>query len=123
MPLTLNQFLFLVLTMAAVVAVTFLALFLNQLRKTARQGEKTLAEVRELAQELRVLEQKVNARVDDVGEIMESSKKVVAGVSEVLLFATTRIIRPASRYWPVLYPLLQLGWRHYKKRKERKDVG
>ena len=40
MTVTLNQVLGIVLTVAAVVAVTFLVLFLNQLRKTARGKAK-----------------------------------------------------------------------------------
>ena len=48
MTLTLNQVLWIILTVAAVVAVTFLAMFLNQLRRTAREGEKTLAKAQEM---------------------------------------------------------------------------
>lgn len=119
MLLTLNQVLSLVLTIAAVVVVVFLVLFLVQLRKTAREGERALAEIGDLAGRLKETEQKVNARIDDVGELLESSKKTAAGLAEASLFLTTRIIRPASRFWPVLYPLLRMGWRKLKKKKEK----
>lgn len=119
MLLTLNQALFLVISIAFVVAVVFLVLFLIQLRRTAREGERTLVELRELAKGLKGIEQKVNSRIDDVGEILESSKKTVAGLSEVTLFLTTKVVRPASKYWLILYPLLRLGWQQLKKRKEK----
>ena len=46
MTLTLNQVLWIILTVAGVVVLTFLALFLNQLRKTAREAETTLVKAR-----------------------------------------------------------------------------
>jgi uncharacterized protein YoxC len=122
MPLTLNQALFLVLTVAAVVAVVFLVLFLVQLRKTAREGEKTLAELREVAEGLKAIEVKVNARIDDVAEIIESSKKTVAGLSAATAFLTTRVVRPASRFWPLVFPIARLVWLKVKKRKEKRNV-
>ena len=119
MLLTLNQTLVLVISIAFVVAIVFLVFFLVQLRRTAREGERTLVELRELAEGFKSIEQKVNARIDDVGEILESSKKTVAGLSEVTLFLTTKVIRPASKYWLILYPLIRLGWQQLKKRKEK----
>lgn len=123
MILTLNQALFLILTVTAVIVAVFAVRFLIQLRRTARQGEQALGELTTLLGELQVLERKVSARVDDMGEIIQSSKQAIAGISEVALFAATKVIRPASNYWPVLFPLLRFGWRQLKKRKERKDVG
>ncbi len=121
MLLTLNQTLFLVLTAAALVVVVFLVLFLVQLRRTARQGEQTLAEVADLAASLKELERKINARIDDVGELLESSKKTAAGLAEASLFLTTKVVRPAARYWPILFPLLRMGWNQVKKLKKRKE--
>jgi hypothetical protein len=119
--LTLSQILFLVLTVAAVVVVVFLILFLIQMRRTAREGERTLAEVRELAVSLKEIERKVNARIDDVGELLESSKQTAAGLAQASLFLTTRVVSPVSRYWPLLYPLLRIGWKQLKKLKKRKE--
>ena len=68
MTLTLNQVLGIILTVAAVVAVTFLALFLNQVRRTAREGEKTLAKAQEMMDGLKEIEAKVNASLDNVGK-------------------------------------------------------
>jgi len=119
MQLTLNETLFLLLTVAAVVVAVFLVRFLIQLRRTAGQAEKALGKLAPLLDELQVLERKVGARVDDMGEIIQSSKQAAAGVAEITLFLATRVIRPASNYWPILYPLVRFGWRQFKKRKER----
>jgi hypothetical protein len=123
MPLTLNQFLFLVLTFAAVVIAVFLVRFLAQLRRAAAEGEKTMVEVRKLVQNLNELDKIVKTRLTDLGEIMEASKKTAAQVSEATLFLTTRVIRPTSRYWPIVYPLVRFLWKKIRKRKERKDGG
>ena len=121
MPLTLNQVLGIILTVAAVVAVTFLALFLNQLRRTAREGEKTLAKAQEMMDGLKEIEAKVNASLDNVGEVLATSKKAVTGLSEITFFLTSKVIRPSAKYWPFLFPLLRLGLQQMKKRKEKKD--
>ncbi len=121
MLLTLNQTLFIVLTVAAVVVAVFLVLFLAQLRRTAQEGERTLAEVRELAAGLKDIERKIDARIDDVGELLESSKKTAAGLAQASLFLTTKVVSPASRYWPIIFPLLRMGWKQLKKLKKRKE--
>jgi uncharacterized protein YoxC len=121
MTLTLNQVLGIILTMAAVVAVTFLALFLNQLRRTAREGEKTLAKAQEMMDGLKEIEAKINTSLDNVGEVLATSKKAVTGLSEIMFFLTSKVIRPSAKYWPFLFPLLRLGLQQMKKRKEKKD--
>ena len=121
MALTLNQVLWIILTVAAVVAVTFLALFLNQLRRTAREGEKTLAKAQEMMDGLKEIEAKVNASLDNVGEVLATSKKAVTGLSEITFFLTSKVIRPSAKFWPFLFPLLRLGLQQMKKRKEKKD--
>jgi len=121
MILTLNQVLGIILTMAAVVAVTFLSLFLNQLRRTAREGQKTLAKAQEMMDGLKEIEAKVNASLDIVGEVLVTSKKAVTRLSEISFFLTSKVIRPSAKYWPFLFPLLRLGLQQMKKRKEKKD--
>ncbi|MCK7499616.1 MAG: hypothetical protein MZW92_61375 [Comamonadaceae bacterium] len=88
MTLTLNQVLWIILTVAAVVAVVFLVLFLIQLRKTAREGEKTLIKAQEAMDELKVIEAKINVSLDNVGEVLATSKKAVAGISGATNFLT-----------------------------------
>lgn len=121
MTLTLNQVLWIILTVAAVVAVTFLALFLNQLRKTAREAERTLVKAQETMDGLQVIEAKINASLDNVGEVLATSKKAVSGLSEVTFFLTSKVIRPSAKYWPFLFPLVRFGLQQMKKRKEKKD--
>jgi hypothetical protein len=120
MILTLNQILFLVLTIAAVVTVVFLVLFLVQLRKTAREAEKTLVELREVAEGLKVIEAKVNARIDDAAEVIASTKTALAGLSRASLFLTSKVSQPVSRFWPLILPVAQMLWRQLKKRKKEK---
>ena len=122
MPLTLNQFLLLIITIAVVIAVTFLVNLLRQLRKTAREAEKTLVEVKMLAGETRETSRILQSRIEDVGELVQASKKTAVSVSEIAWFATTKILRPSSKYWPFLFPLMRLGWRQAKKFKEEKNV-
>ncbi|NIM90373.1 MAG: hypothetical protein GTO17_05425 [Candidatus Aminicenantes bacterium] len=121
MPLTLTQFLLLVITLAVVVGVTFLITLLIQIRRTLKEGEKTLAEITELAKHLQDTNQKVQAKIDDFGEMITASKKTVIGLSEITWFLTTKILKPSSKYWPLLFPLLRFGWRRLKKRKEDKN--
>lgn len=121
MVLTLNQLLLIILTFAAVVAVVFLAMFLVQLRRAAAEGEKTLIEARKLIENLNELEKVVKEKLEDMGQIMEASKKTVHNLSEASLFLTTRILSPTTRYWPVIYPLFMFFWKRFRKRKEKKN--
>ena len=122
MPLTLNQFLLLIITIAAVVAMTFLVNLMIQLRKTAREAEKTLIEIKMLVEETRDTNRSVQSKVEDVGQLIQVSKKTALNLSEIVWFVTTKILRPSSKYWPFIYPLMRLGWRQAKKFKEEKNV-
>ena len=121
MPLTLNQVLWIILTVAAVVTVVFLVLFLIQLRKTAREGEKTLIKAQEAMEELKVIEAKLNVSLDSVGEVLATSKRAVAGISGATHFLASNVIRPSARFWPILFPLLSLGLQRLKKKRRNKD--
>jgi len=121
MALTLNQVLAIILTVAAVVAVTFLVMFLNQLRRTAREGEKTLVKAQETMDGLKAIEAKIDASLNNVGEVLTVSKRALTGLSEITFYLTTRVIRPSAKYWPFLIPLARLGLARWKKRKEKKD--
>jgi len=123
MALNLNQVLFLILTVVAVVVAVFFVRFLIQLRRTAGEGEKTLAEMRRLAENLNELDLVVKAKVEDLGRLMEASKNTAVNLSEASMFLTTRLLRPAANYWPLVYPLLTFFWRRIRKRKEKKDGG
>ncbi|HPW16891.1 MAG TPA: hypothetical protein PLP83_00775 [Candidatus Aminicenantes bacterium] len=121
MTLTLNQVLSLVLTVAAVVVATFLAMFLAQLRRTAREGEKTLVKVQETMDGLQAIEAKLNASLDNVGEVLTTAKKAASGLAEISFYVSSRIVRPSLKYWPIVFPLVRFGLQQLKKRKEKKD--
>ncbi len=119
MPLTLNQFLWLVITLTIVVVATWLVIFLRQLKSTAEEGQKALAELRRALEEFHEVEVLIKEKVETMADTLESSRKVAASLAEILGFLATRVARPASRYWPVIFPLLQFLWRQKKKRKEK----
>jgi len=121
MTLTLSQVLGIILTVAGVVAVVFLVLFLNQLRRTAKEGEKTLIKAQAAMDGLQEIEAKLNSSLEDVGQVLAVSKKAVSGISEVAFFLTSKVIRPSAKYWPFIFPLARLGLQALKKRKEKKD--
>ena len=98
MTLTLNQFLFLVITLAIVVAVTYLVLFLKQLRNTAREGEKTLVEINSLVRSLQDTSEKINTRVDDVGGVLEASKKTAANLAEMAAMITEKMVNQKKSF-------------------------
>jgi hypothetical protein len=122
MLLTFNQVLYLILTVAAAVLVAFVAFFLVQLRRTVKEAEKAFQELQINLQKLERIEDKLDRSLDEAGVIIKSTKQTVSGLSELSMFMTTRLIRPASRYWPVLFPLLRFSWQLMKKRKEKKNV-
>lgn len=121
MSLTLNQFLFLVITICIVVFVTFLVTLIVQLRKTTKEGEETLIEIRDLVGKLMETGQKVNTKIDDLTPVLEATKKTASRISDISWFLTMKVIKPSSKYWPILFPILRLGWRQMKKKKEDKN--
>src|SRR5512136_2134599 len=109
MMLTLNQVLWIILTVAAVVVMVFLAMFLNQARKAAREAEATMAKARGAIDELQVIEAKINASLDNVGQVLAVSKKAVSGLTEATSFLSSRVIKPSMKFWPLLaLPLLRV---------------
>jgi len=123
MPLTLNQFLFLVLTFTAVVVAVYIIRFLSQLRRATEEGEKTMVEVRKLIENLNALEGMVKERLVSLGEFVEASKKTAVNLSEASFFLTTRVLRPQSKFWPVVLPIASYFWRQFRKRKEKRHGG
>jgi hypothetical protein len=121
MNLTLNEVLFLILTIAAVVVAVFLVRFLIQLRRTAGEGEKALVEMKRLAENLNELDLVVKAKVEDLGELVNASKETAVNLSQASMFLTTRVLKPAANYWPLVYPVMLFFWKRMRKRKEKKD--
>jgi predicted PurR-regulated permease PerM len=123
MSLTLSQVLFLILTIAAVVVAIFLVRFFIQLRRTAAAGEKALKELRKLAENLNNLQELVKVEVEDLGKLVEASKTTAVNLSQASVFLTTKLLRPAASYWPLVYPLLMYFFKRLRKRKEKKNGG
>jgi len=121
MPLTLNQFLFLVITIAIIVIATYLVIFLAQLRKTVKEGQDTLAEAKKLMRSISETSQKVNSKIDDMTPIVEASKQIAVNISKIALFLASKVIKPSSKYWPFVFPILRSGWRQIKKQKKQKE--
>ncbi len=121
MSLTINKLLSLVITIAVLVAVTYLVMLLIQLKKTAKEGERTLFEINALVKRLQDTSEKINGKLNDVDEIVSATKKTAIGLAEASTFMVAKIIRPSSRYWPFLFPLMRLGLRVFKKKKEAKN--
>lgn len=122
MLLTFNQVLYLILTVAAAVLVTYLVLFLIQLKRTFSEAEKAIQDLQINLKKLEKIEDKLDRHLDEAGTIINSTKKTISGLSELSMFMTSRVIRPASRYWPILFPMLRFSWQLMKKRKEKKNV-
>lgn len=121
MPLTLNQFLFLVLTFTAVVVAVFLIRFLSQLRRATAEGGKTMVEVRKLVASLSELDGVIKERVVELGELMKASRRTASHMADASFLLTTRVLNPGSRYWRLLFPIAAFLWRKFKKRKEKKN--
>jgi len=119
MSLTLNQFLGLLLTFVAVVVATVVVVFLLQLRRTVRQAESTLTQINSLVKNLEETSRKVNNELDEAGELIKASKKIATSVADLTWMATTKFIRPSSKYWPIVFPLLRLGWRQWRKFRQK----
>jgi hypothetical protein len=119
MQITLSQALWLVLTVAGVVALAFLARLFSQLSRAAREAQQAIAEATVLLRNLQETERKASLAVEDLAGTVQAARKMTESASEIALFMTTKVIRPSSKWWPILFPLLRLGWRQFKKRKEK----
>ena len=124
MLLTLPQVLFIILTVAAVVAVVFLVQLFVQLRKTAAEAEKTMVEVRALTRNLGDLEMTVKRRVDEAGDALKIAGKAAAGLSEASLRLTSKWLPKPARYLPMILPVARFLLKNYSKKngKEKAHV-
>ena len=118
MTLTLEQALFLVLTFAAVVVAVVLVRLFAQLRRTAVEGEKALAEMRALAQHLTELDLVVKDKVETLGATLEASKKAAVSIGQASALITSNFVRPASHYLPIVIPVARFILKRMRKKKE-----
>ena len=117
MPLTLNEVLFIILTFAAVILVIFLVRFLAQIRRTAAEGEKTLAELGILARHLTELDLVVKEKVEALGQTLEASKRAAVNVAQASSLISSKFIWPSSKFLPFALPVARFVWRQLKKKK------
>jgi len=122
MTLTLNQVLLIVIVLGGVVAVTVFVILALQLKKTAAEAEKTLVEYRELAKNLQLLDQTLKDKLEVLGQTLEAARKTAFDVSKTTFWLSTRVFRPAVKWWPLVTPVLRFVWRKWKQRKEDRDV-
>ncbi len=121
MGVSLNQLLWIIITLSVVVTAVFLVIFLIQLRKTAREGEKTLVEMRELVKDLQVTAHKIDASAAELGEMIRVSRKTVCNVSALLGYASSGLLGSRMKVWALALPALRWGWRFFKKKKEKQN--
>ncbi|MFW6173709.1 MAG: hypothetical protein ACOC5T_08190 [Elusimicrobiota bacterium] len=70
---------------------------------------------------LKQTDYKVNTKIDDIGELVGTTKKTLVRIADLSWFLSAKIFKPSSKYWPFIYPAIRLGWRLIKKRKEKKN--
>jgi hypothetical protein len=122
MPLTLNQSLFLILTVTAIVVAVYLVRLFIQLRRTAAEGEQALAEFRELTKKLSELDLVVKQRVEELGTTLEASRRAATGLAQASYLLTTKALSPSSKVLFLALPVARFVMRYWQKRKENKNV-
>ncbi len=118
----LNSILLIVLTAAAVIAVVFLLRLFIQLRRTAAEAEKALAEVRVLTQRLSELDLEIKARVEELGDTFRASKKAAVGLSEATMLFSSKLLPAQAKFLPFVLPVVRFVVRQIKKKKEKHHV-
>jgi hypothetical protein len=123
MPLTdILLIVLIVLTAAAVVAVVFLVRFSIQLRKTAGEAEKTLAEVRVLVKHLSELDLEVKARLEELGDKPGVFRKAAVDLSTTAMLVTSKLLPAPAKYLPLVLLVACYVVRQTKKGKEKHHV-
>jgi hypothetical protein len=120
--MSLIHILLIVLIVAAVVAVVFLVRLLIQLRTTAEEAEKTLAEVRVLVRHLSELDLEVKARVEELGGTLRVFKTAAVEISKAAALVTSKFLPAPIRYLPLVLPVTRYIMRQIKNGKEKHHV-
>ncbi len=123
MPQNLNQTLLLIVMIAGVVAIGYLIRLFAQLRRTAAEGEKALAEFRELTRHLQELDLLVKQQVEELGRTITASKYAVGNVAETSSLIAAKFFQPSFKFLPFILPIAQFVWRQFGKRKKEKAYG
>jgi predicted PurR-regulated permease PerM len=118
MTLTLNQLLFLILTIAVVAFLVYLIPTIRQLKETAKRAEEVLTETRKLISNFEETEKLVKSQIEGLDDLIKTSKKALTDISEIAWFISKRLLKPSTRYISAFFPLINVGWQLYKKRKK-----
>ena len=118
MTLTLNQFLFLVLTIAVVAFIAYLIPTIRQLKETAKRAEEVLNETKELISHFQETEKLINAQIEGLEDLIKTSKKTLTNISDIAWFISKKLLKPSTRYLGAILPLINFGWQLYKKKKK-----
>jgi hypothetical protein len=111
-----------VLVLAAVVAVVFLIRLLIQLRATAQEAEKTLVEVRVLAQNLSALDLEIKDRVAEMGDSIGVFRKAAVDVSLAALRVGWKFLPAPAKFLALALPVARFVTRQIKQMKENHHV-
>ncbi|MCK7534207.1 MAG: hypothetical protein MZV63_25890 [Marinilabiliales bacterium] len=120
MTLTLNQALLIILTVAAVVAAVFLVRLFAQLRRTAAEGEKALAEFAELARHLKELDLVVKEQVEELAKTISASKAGGGQCRRSLVPHHVQVRSTAVQISSLILPVARFLWRQVGKRKKER---
>ncbi len=102
-----------VLIAAAIAAVVFLVRLFVQLRTTVAEAEKTLVEVRVLAENLNELDLEVKDRVEELGAMLGTSRKAGVGLSEG---GSSKLLPTSAKFLPFVLPVARFVLRKMKKK-------
>jgi hypothetical protein len=98
---------------AAIVAVVFLIRLFVQLRTTAAEAEKTLVEVRVLAENLSELDLEIKDRVEELGAMLGTSRKAGVSLSEG---GSPKLLPASAKFLPLVLPVARFVLRKMKKK-------
>ncbi|MCP2520788.1 hypothetical protein NLD30_10160, partial [SCandidatus Aminicenantes bacterium Aminicenantia_JdfR_composite] len=63
-------------------------------------------------------ERLIKSRIEEVDDLIKTSKKTLTNISEIAFFISKKLLKPSTRYVSAILPLINLGWKLYKKRKK-----
>lgn len=94
---------------------------INQLRSTLVEVEKTTAQTRDLVVNLKSVSGKVDADLDKVETILDTTQETVQAVKQSFKFVNKNLLKQSAGIL-ALIPAIKLGWNLVKKYKGGKDV-
>ncbi|HNW29010.1 MAG TPA: hypothetical protein PKN50_11075 [Spirochaetota bacterium] len=81
--------------------------------------QKTSAEVRDLAVEMKKISANVEGKLDGIDTMLNNSQKIVANAGRAYSLLNNSVLKNAE--WLALIPAILMGWKAVSKIKRRKD--